>query len=238
MNKTRQWAVFTLVAVLVVLAGGWMLLVSPQRSKAHDLQSQATSAQQRVSQLHAQLANLLAQKRNLPEQQRILAQISTKIPSDPAEPTLIREMQSAAHTAGVDLASLNPSTPVQVAAPAGAAPSTTTAGSTSGTTPTSTLPLYQVPLSITVTGSYFNVEMFEHSLEQLPRALLVSGLTVGPPTTGTTGSAGSTDGSTDAADVTATITAAVFLSPKDASATPSNPTATSASGSAAGSTAS
>lgn len=216
MNKTRQWTVLTAVAVLVVLAGGWMLLVSPQRSKAKDLNAQADSAQTQLAQLHAQLATLLAQKRNLPEQQRILAQIATKIPADPAEPTLIRQLQGAAHAAGVDLSQLSPSTPTQVSATTSSAPTTGTAASTT-TAATSSLPLWQIPVAITVSGSYFNVEMFEHSLEQLPRAMLVSSLSLAPGS----GSAGSsTSGSSSASSatapsgVTATINATVFLSPQ------------------------
>lgn len=245
MNKTRQWTVFTAVAVLVVLVGGWMLLISPQRSKAKDLDNQATSAQQQVTRLHAQLAQLLAQKRNLPEQQKILAQIATKIPGDPAEPTLIRQLQGAAHTAGVDLSQLNPSTPTQVTAPTGATATTATTTTATASTATASTPLWQIPIAITVNGSYFNVEMFEHSLEQLPRAMLVTGMTIVPDQaasgsssalSGSTAGSGSGASQPNPGDVSATINATVFLSPQASGTTAGVPTTTGSGASAAGST--
>src|SRR5579884_204201 len=114
MTKTRQWGIFTAVAALVVLAAGWFLLVSPQRSSAKQTQDQTSGVQQQTAQLQAQLSTLLAQKRDLPAMQRQLARIALQIPADPAEPTLIRELQGAAHTAGVDLSGLTPTTPTQV----------------------------------------------------------------------------------------------------------------------------
>lgn len=225
MTKTRQWAIVTALAVAVVLVGGWMLLVSPQRSHANDLRTQASTAQQEITQLHSQLATLLSQKRDLPQQQHILAQIATKIPSDPAEPTLIRQLQSAAHTAGVDMSNLSPAAPTPVTATGTTGTTTGGAPSTTGGTTAAAAGLYQIPVTITVSGSYFNVEMFEHSIEQLSRAMLVNGMNVTPANTTST-SSGQTQTPVNG-DVTATINAVVFLSPQGATGA-STPSATGA----------
>jgi Tfp pilus assembly protein PilO len=194
MTKTRQWAVFTAVAVLAVFALGWLLLISPQRSKAADLKSQAAGQQMTIASLHTQLSQLLAEKKDLPDQERTLGEIANKIPSDSAEPTLIRQLRTAATTADVDLSSLAPS----AAQPVIASP---TAGSSAST-------LYAIPVAFTVSGSYANCELFLYRLEKLPRAMLISGLSIAPSNTGTAAGATANPGST--ADVTATITATVF----------------------------
>ena len=44
--------------------------------------------------------------------------------------------------------------------------------------------LYQVPLTVNVTGSYFELEQFLNKLENLRRSFLVSGFTLGPSASG------------------------------------------------------
>ena len=63
--------------------------------------------------------------------------------------------------------------------------------------------LYQVPLTLNVTGSYFELEQFVNKLEGLKRSLLVTGFTLGAPKAGDTapGSLG------------LTLEARVFLAP-------------------------
>jgi Tfp pilus assembly protein PilO len=211
MTKMQQWTAITVVAVLAVLGGGWLLLVKHERSQATDYRAQAASAQDGLSTARTQLDQLLAEKKNLPAEERTLARIATRIPADPAEPTLIRQLQTAAHTAGVDFTSLTPATPTPVAAAVstGAVPAVT-----------STLPLYSMPVSIEVTGSYFNVEMFDHLLETLPRTATVSALTIAPAVAAASGSTGGTTAAvSDSNDVTATIQASVYLSPSTTAGT-------------------
>jgi Tfp pilus assembly protein PilO len=44
----------------------------------------------------------------------------------------------------------------------------------------------QIPVTISVTGSYFNIESFVRELEHLDRALKTTGLTIAPDTSGAT----------------------------------------------------
>src|SRR4051812_1101095 len=153
MEKMRQWSILTAVGVVAIFVAGWFLLVSPQRSSAADLHTQATTQQQANSTLRTNVNQLEAQKRGLPEQQRLLEQIATKVPDSPALPVLIRQLTTAAHAAGVDLVSLAPAAPAPVVV---AAVGTVTPGAT----PTSGAALSQIPLTVEVTGSYFNIESF------------------------------------------------------------------------------
>jgi hypothetical protein len=67
-------------------------------------------------------------------------------------------------------------------------------------------------VTITVDGSYFNVERFFAAVEKLPRAVLVPGWTIGPQDAN---GASSSDGAAATPDgtLTATLTASVFESP-------------------------
>src|SRR5581483_4331137 len=135
MEKMRQWSLLTAVAVVAMLAGGWFLLVSPQRSHAASYRNQAATQQQENGTLQSQISQLLQQKNGLPAQQRLLDSMAQKVPSTPDLPALIRQLSAAADNAGVDLVSLAPSTPAMVTTTAGAtgpvAPATT--GTTSAT---------------------------------------------------------------------------------------------------------
>jgi Tfp pilus assembly protein PilO len=220
MTKTRQWTVFTAVAVIVVLLAGWMLLVKPQKSKASNLEAQATTQQQANALLNTQIAALESEQRQLPQQQKELQKFATQVPSDVSEPTVIRQLSAAASGAGVDLVSMTPGSATVVNSEAD--------GSTTLTTTDTTSPLVQLPVALGVTGSYANMESFFLSLEKLPRALLVTGWSLCPDSnaagstsasTGSTGGVSCTPPATPAnktlpaGTVGGTLSAVVFYAP-------------------------
>jgi Tfp pilus assembly protein PilO len=219
MNKTRQWALLTAVACLAIIAAGWFIVVKPQRAHAAQLRTQAKSMQSSNGELQSQVNQLKQQQKDLPAQQKQLSQIATQIPDNPALPSLIRQLSAAADGAGVNLVSLAPSTPT-VAAATPAAPATTT---TTKTATAPAAPLATIPISVQVQGTYFNVVQFFAAVENLSRAMIVTGFTLSPQATGaaSTGSGASTtpDG------MNAQITASVFESPQVASA-PAQPSTT------------
>jgi Tfp pilus assembly protein PilO len=173
MTKIRQWSILTVVAVIIVFAAGWFLMVKPQKSKATDLRAQAQSAQQANQVLAAQIASLQQQEKDLPQQQAALRKFATQVPDNPAEPTIIRQLSAAANGAGVDLVSMTPGEATPVTSAAAATTSSSTLSPTSA-------PLVGLPISIAITGTYPNVESFFQSLEKLPRALLVTGWALCP----------------------------------------------------------
>jgi Tfp pilus assembly protein PilO len=233
MEKMRQLGALTVVAVLAIVAGGWFLLVSPQRSKVGDLHAQAADQQQKNMQLSTQIARLKAEARDLPAEQARLAAIAEQLPPNPSMPTLVNGLARAAKRAGVDLQIIAPqpptpyggSTSVQLlgTAPAtgvlggtsttststtstssGTTSSSTTSSSTTSSSTTSTgsstttpttstgaatltgtglIPaggLYQIPMSVTVVGTYYQLTQFVNQLENLHRAYLVTQLNVQP----------------------------------------------------------
>ena len=214
MSKSRQWAMLTAVVCLAVLAAGWALVIKPQRSHASELRTQTQTAQGDANKLRTQVAQLQAQQRDLPAQQKLLSQIATKIPDNPALPALIRQLSAVADGAGVNLVSLAPGQPTMAAATG--APVTTTAA----TAAAAAAPLATIPLTVQVQGSYYNVEQFFAGVESLDRAMLVTGFGL-TPAGGPSGATGTGPGAVAPGTLTAQITAQVFESPQLAAATTS-----------------
>jgi Tfp pilus assembly protein PilO len=232
MEKMRQWSILTAVGVVAVFAAGWFLLVSPQKSHAADVRTQAATQQSANSSLRARVDQLQQQKKGLPAQTAKLRKFDAQVPNNPELPALIRQLSAAAQGSGVDLVSMAPGQPALVTATVGGGVTTTTSSSSSSAvTPAApaTSPLAAIPLTITVQGSYFNVESFFRGVEHLTRAMLVPGWTlcaINPtgttaPTSGASCAAPST-GSTDKAlppgTLNGVITAYVFESPQVAAA--------------------
>jgi Tfp pilus assembly protein PilO len=175
MTKTRQWTIFTVLAVVVVLLAGWLLLVKPQSAKTTSLRSQAATQQSNNALLQTKLASLLTEKHQLVNQQAALAKFRTQVPQNASEPAIIRQLSAAAAGANVDLIGITPGIPSLVATPG------TAVGSSSlPAAPSASGQLVQLPVSIGITGTYPNVESFFQEIEKLPRAMLVTGWSLCP----------------------------------------------------------
>jgi Tfp pilus assembly protein PilO len=220
MTKTRQWSLMTVIVVIVVFAGGWFLLVKPQRSQISSVKAQATSQQQANQVLLQQIAARQGQQKQLPHEQAQLQKLATQIPTAVDEPGIIRDMSAAASGAGVNLLSLTPAPVVPIASTAVAAPTGATPAPAGATTlPSATAgQLVELPVSISVIGSYANLESYFQLLEKLPRAILVPQFSI-CPAIGGAGSAGCptpnipVGTNTPKGTLAATISADVFFSP-------------------------
>ena len=215
MDKLKQWVVLTVVAVLVVGAGGWFLLITPKRSEAADIRGQAARQVTANGQLQTQLAVLKSQAKDLPRQQAKLAAVSAKIPDNPALPSLIRALSKVAANTGVELVSISPSTPTPVAAAAGTPVVVAGTGAGTGATPApvaaSAGQLSSIGVSLSVAGSYFQVEQFLDGIEGLSRAMKVTGFTLTPGSNPVKPApTGTVDG---AAILTAAINSTIYLAP-------------------------
>jgi len=107
--------------------------------------------------------------------------------------------------------------------------STESTESTGTTTPTAPVAppapsLYQVPLTLNVTGSYFELEQFINKLEGLKRSFLVSGFTLAPATGGAASATGTEAGGPAPGDLTLALTGRVYLAPATAAPAAVQPT--------------
>jgi Tfp pilus assembly protein PilO len=221
MTKMRQWSLVTFIVVIAVLAGGWLLLVKPERSHIASVKSQAATQQQANQVLLQEITARQGQQKLLPHEQAQLQKLATQIPTAPNEPDIIRNMSAAASGANVDLLSITPATATAITA---AAPATATPGA--ATLPAATTGnLLELPVALTVVGSYANLESYFQLLEKLPRALLVTSFTLCPMKSTDGGSAcapPTLPAGTVIADgaVGASISANVFFTPTAAVTTP------------------
>ncbi len=233
MTPTRRWSALAVLVIVAVLAAGWFLLVVPKRTEASEIRIQTETQQESNSRLRQQLSVLKAQQADLPAQLARLSVLRRQIPDNPALPDLVRSLTSAAAEVGVSLDTISPAAPVAVVVPVPLVPvaPTTTEGATDTSTGTSdpdtavppapvpavapTPALYQVPIALTITGSYFELEQYVNKLEGLKRSFLVTGFTLGQPTG--EAAAGS--------DVTISLQGRVFLNPPAATTAPTTPVA-------------
>lgn len=223
MSATRRWVTGAALAALVILAAGWFLVVKPQKSKVSDLHEQTAAQNATNAQLLTKITALQAEAKNNAQEQRILEKFATQIPNSAAEPALIRTLTQTANGSGVDLTSITPGEPTTLSAASGAT------SQTLGAAPPPGGSLFSLPLALSVTGPYANLESFFHGIEQLPRAFLVNSFTLGPASGGT-----SSDANLGPNALTASIATSVFYSdapvtiPPAASSTPPTTASTSA----------
>lgn len=207
MSRVRQYAVMTALAVVVLLAAGWFLLISPQRSEAAALRTEAESQESANAGLRNQLAVLKRQAEGLPAQEARLAEFAVQIPADPALPTLIRQLTVAAETSGVHLNSVTPGAPALATSTAASGSATGTSAAAAAAAPSGQLAY--LPLTIDVDGSFYQLSAFLRELEILQRVFLVEGFTVAP---GTEAAADATDAAAAAVGpLTISITGRVFV---------------------------
>ena len=156
MSKTRQWLALGAAALLAVLSLGWFLVLSPLRGEAAELTTRTEEQRAQTAVLTSKLQVLRAQAAELPAQQARLVELQAELPDTVALPQLIRLLTTAAEQTGVELTSMAPSAPVA-----------------SGD-------VAEVPFTLVLRGSYFNLQQFLGALEDLPRAFLVSGFSLAP----------------------------------------------------------
>jgi Tfp pilus assembly protein PilO len=215
MTKLRQLWVLTAVGSVLVLAAGYFLLVSPKASKAASIRAEAAAQEQANARLRTQIQMLNRQKKDLPRQQAELQKFAARIPNNPALPALVRGLSNATDNAGIELVSVSPTTPTRVVATAGAG--ATTAAAVSTATP---LALAQIPITIKINGRYSQLSQFFSEVEGLPRAFLISGVSVTPNTAAAAGTTGSTESKSEPDSLTATITGSLYMTVKPLAPTP------------------
>jgi Tfp pilus assembly protein PilO len=234
--KVQQWVVGAAVAAVALLAAGWFLLVAPERAEAVQLREQTALQEANNAQLETALAVLRGKAATLVDQQAELDQLSRRIPDSPALPDLLRALSSTAASAGVELLSVTPAAP---AAPEPAAPAAVPAPADPAAAAVVAAPVAPAPttggvsaieVQLVVVGDFHAVEHFLALLEELPRALRVTGLSLDPGVNALADDeADAARAAEDGRSVRAALTARVFTSAGAAAITAPAPAAPSAS---------
>jgi Tfp pilus assembly protein PilO len=219
MTRIQQWVAGTAVAVLVIVAAGWFVAIAPQKHKAANVNSQATSQEQSNDGLRNRVTALTAQMSAVPSEEADVAAVAARIPADPELPSYVRALSTAASQTGVELVSISPGVPTTVVVPAATvAPTPAASGSsTAAATPSAAAApasLQAISLGLDVQGGYFQIQQFTAALQRLPRSTVVSTLSLVPAASikaAAAPSAAAASPSNAWKSLEATITVSVFM---------------------------
>lgn len=161
MNGRKQMLIAALLAALVTVAF-FMLVLRPKFDEIADTRTQVETAEQEEASLRGQIARLQELRQQGPALIARLRAISAALPSTPELPNFIRLAQTAARQASVDLRSIAPSPPTPVANATG---------------------IQQINVTLTVEGGYFRLEDFFARLENMPRIVVATAVSLSPSAT-------------------------------------------------------
>src|SRR3954451_10515984 len=99
MTTTHRWVAGAVAAALLLVAGSWLLLISPQRAQAAQLREQATAQQSANDMIKLRPHQLKAQSASLPQRRAQLAEIQQQLPGSPELSALVRQLSSVADDA-------------------------------------------------------------------------------------------------------------------------------------------
>jgi hypothetical protein len=164
---------------LVVLVGvGWLFLVSPQRNALVEVHTQIETTRGQSSSLRQQLVVLLELQSHLKDTRTAAKALAGKFPPTADQPELFSAVTAAAATAGIParrITTLTPTPPV--------AGSDKAAGGVQPAGATTAADLATQSVSLTIEGTYEEVRKLIANLEGMPRAYLITSLTLGSGTT-------------------------------------------------------
>ncbi|HEY2636025.1 MAG TPA: type II secretion system protein GspM, partial [Solirubrobacteraceae bacterium] len=131
---TRDRTIIALVAVAAALAAFWFLLLAPKRHEASKLSGQVSTQRHTLASSLGQLQTALQAKKSYASNYAEVARLGQAVPSDDNVPSLVFQLDTAAHRSGVDfrgvkLSQDSTTAGTTTAPPAPAAPAT---GSSSG----------------------------------------------------------------------------------------------------------
>ena len=160
----RRAPLLAVVAALLLSVLTWMFLVTPQREERATLLEETESIRGAQERTLLEIARLEEIRDNELEMRAAIARLDQYVPSGPAQPSAIRQIQLAADAAGVEITLLTFGEPqVMLDAPSPAEPGHVMA---------------EIAVALTVEGGYFQGTDFMRRVEtELPRAIMVDSLT-------------------------------------------------------------
>jgi Tfp pilus assembly protein PilO len=218
----RQELIFAVAGALLVLVAATLLLIRPTRQATAEARADRDAAVSESQSLRDQIKALEALKPKEAELKAQAALARAEFPATPGLPALIDALQDSASQAGVELGTVNPSTPK-----------------------TSTLnsQLAEITTTVDVSGGYFEIQDFLVRLENLikgsdpgrvaPRSVLVQSVNLATGSESATGDSASSAGTAASPDeLRGDIVLTVFQLAQSSgtSSTPAAPAAAASSG--------
>lgn len=145
--------------VVLILILFFFLGWRPQSARLSQLAQKKQQEESKYKEAEATLTRLKAAKKEAPEIEAKLVTLSKRMPEEPEMPSLLVELQDVANEAGIDFVSIKPSPPA--------------------VKETKDKKKYsEIPLSISLEGSFFDVVDYLYRLEKMPREIKVKNISV------------------------------------------------------------
>jgi hypothetical protein len=125
------------VAVLGLMAAFWFMMLSPKRSELTKLNSRVSESQSALQSARGEAQEFAKARQNFPTDYTTITRLGKAVPADPDIPSLIVQLDRAAHKAGMDfrkLTSESGSADAGPATPANTPPPTASSDSAAGAT--------------------------------------------------------------------------------------------------------
>lgn len=158
MSERRQLLMIVAAAVVVTILF-FVVLVKPKLTEISEVREQVTAAEQEQAQLRVQLDRLQDLQRRKTTLTAQLESVSSLLPSSPELPNFIRLIQGAATGSGVNLKSIAPSAPTDLAESVG---------------------VQVITVTLVIEGGFQRVDDFFARVERLQRVALVKSLSLSP----------------------------------------------------------
>ncbi|MCW2773503.1 MAG: hypothetical protein JWN91_1829 [Nocardioides sp.] len=164
------------LALLVVVGLGWTFVVGPETSALSEARDDVTAIRDQNSVLAGELAELERQRNSLAETRQTARKLAVKFPPTADQPGLFEEVTTAAIDAGIGAQGVTNLTPTPpVIGPATATPDA--AAQPDAAAPADAAPgaaLARQTVTVAVTGTYAQTESLLENLENMPRAYLIT----------------------------------------------------------------
>jgi Tfp pilus assembly protein PilO len=198
----RDRMVAIAVAVVVILGAAWMLVVSPERKQASELNTQVAAAQTQLASAESQVSSARAAQSQYASAYATLVSLGKAVPASQEVPALIDEIAQASNKKNINFSSIT----ATGAASARASSASATAGFT------------QLPFSFVFEGSYFDLEHLFNQLTAFATltpsvGLQVSGRLLTVQSINLSPASGGEVGKSAGGKLTGSITATAYVAP-------------------------
>ncbi len=168
----RDRLVLSGVIVLAVLAAGWLLVVSPERKQAAQVQAQVQSARQQLESAQTRATEARSAEQRYATAYVSVVSLGKAVPPSSEVPSLIYELDQASHEREVDFSSIATGT-------SGSAPSSTPLSSSSSSSAAATPAGFtQLPFTFVFKGSFAGLAHLLGEVEGLVRRTSSGGVQV------------------------------------------------------------
>ncbi|GBE25979.1 Pilus assembly protein, PilO [bacterium BMS3Bbin02] len=157
----RSALVFGLLGVLFVTLLWWMLVIGPQNADVDRVTQELQTEEDQTLSLQTRLARLKEIKANEVSYQFAIGAMQSSIPEEPDQAAFISDINFLADSTGVRISQIS------LAPPAPGVAETET-------------PVFEVAVSVTVTGQYFEVLGFLYGIEAMDRLVRTDSITLSP----------------------------------------------------------